>query len=86
VVRVEHTNFSLLAFDEQWFLSLSWAGGTVLIVKTGIIRHLYESSMQRIQIILNTDSVEETLMISNKIGFGWTLYTVYGKMVNVKKS
>ena len=41
--------------------------------------------MQTIQIILNTDSVEETLMISNKIGFGWTLYTVYDKMVNVKK-
>ena len=32
--------------------------------------------MQTIQIILNTDSLEETLMISNKIGFGWTLYMV----------
>ena len=36
-------NFSLLAFGERWFLSLSWAGGTVLIVRTGIIRHLYET-------------------------------------------
>jgi hypothetical protein len=24
-------------------------------------------------------------MISNKIGFGWTLYKNYGKKVNVKK-
>ena len=39
--------------------------------------------MQTIQIILNTDSVEQNLMISNKIGFG---DFIYGKKVNVKKS